>query len=160
MKVYLAADHAGYRLKNALEEHLATLGYEVEDLGPKELDPTDDYPDYVIPLAERIAAEPEARGIICAGSGNGEAMCANRFKGVRAAVFYGKMRVTDALDAEGAKGEDGFDIVRLARKHGDSNVLSIGSRFVSPIEADEAVRIFLETPFSNDPRHIRRLGKF
>ena len=159
-KVYLAADHAGFDLKNALVAHLATLGYEVEDLGASVLNPDDDYPDFVMPLAEKVASEPATRGIICGGSGEGEAMCANRVKGVRAAAFYGKMAVTAALEVEGGKSEDGFDIVRLARKHNDANVLSMGARFISAHEADEAVRIFLETPFSEAPRHARRLAKF
>jgi len=160
MKIYLAGDHAGFRLKTALLGHLPMLGHDVEDIGPATLDPADDYPDYVTPLAERVAAEPGALGIILAGSGEGEAMCANRVKGVRAAVYYGKMRVSEALDVEGAKGEDGFDIIRLVRKHNNANILSIGARFVSPDEADEAVRVFLSTEFSTDERHARRLGKF
>lgn len=160
MKVYFAADHAGFTLKNALVEHVRTLGYEVEDLGAMELDPADDYPDYVTPLATKIASEESARGIVVAGSGQGEAMCANRVPGVRAAVFYGPMRVTAALDVEGGHGEDGYDSVRLPRKHNNANVLSIGARFVSGKEASEAVQIFLETPFSSDPRHVRRLAKY
>lgn len=87
-------------------------------------------------------------------------MCANRVKGIRAAVFYGSMCVTAALDREGGRSEDGFDVVRLSRRHNDANVLSIGARFVSGDEADEAVRIFLETLFSESPRHTRRLAKF
>lgn len=160
MKVYFAADHAGFALKNALIEHVRTLGYDVEDLGASSLDPDDDYPDYVTPLAKRVAAEPDACGIIVAGSGQGEAMCANRIPGVRAAVFYGPMSVTAALDMEGGHSEDGYDAVRLPRRHNDANVLSIGARFVSGNHADEAVRIFLETPFSGSPRHARRLAKF
>jgi ribose 5-phosphate isomerase B len=85
-------------------------------------------------------------------------MCANRVKGVRCAVFYGEMKGTDALDAEGGHSEDGFDIVRLARKHNNANILSIGARFVSPADADKAVRIFLETPFDTEsPRHERTI---
>jgi len=160
MKIYLAGDHAGFRLKSALLAHLPVLGHEVVDLGPETLDPNDDYPDYVTPLAERVAAEPDSVGIICAGSGQGEAMCANRVKGVRAAVFYGEMAVSEALDVEGSHSEDGFDAVRLPRKHNHANVLSIGARFVSPEDADEAVRIFLATPFSTDERHLRRIAKF
>ncbi|MGH7175486.1 MAG: RpiB/LacA/LacB family sugar-phosphate isomerase [Minisyncoccia bacterium] len=160
MKIYLAGDHAGYRLKAALAEHLPLLGHEVEDLGPHALDPADDYPDYVTLLAHAVASNVAACGIICAGSGEGEAMCANRIRGVRAAVYYGKMRVTEALDKEGGKSEDGFDIVRLARRHNDANIFSIGARFISPEEANEAVRIFLETPFSGAERHLRRLAKF
>jgi ribose 5-phosphate isomerase B len=161
MKIYLAGDHAGFRLKSAMAEHLPVLGYDVEDLGPPTLDPEDDYPDYVIPLAQKIASEPDAIGIILAGSGQGEAMAANRVKGVRCAVFYGKMAATDALDAEGGHSQDGFDTVRLARRHNNANVLSIGARFVSPEDADAAIRIFLDTAFdTSSPRHERRLGKF
>ena len=165
-KVYFAADHAGYALKEALIEHVRTLGYEVEDMGAPTLEPEDDYPDYMTPLAERVAEENArdggavARGIIIGGSGQGEAMCANHVKGIRAAVFYGPRRVTIALDIEGGHSEDGFDAVRLPRRHNNANVLSIGARFVSGDEADEAVRIFLETPFSDSPRHARRLAKF
>lgn len=160
MKVLFASDHAGFDLKNALVEHLRTLGYDVEDLGAFTLEPEDDYPDVMTPLARRIAAEPDARGIIIGGSGQGEAMCANRIPGVRAAVFYGPMHVTAALDIEGGRSEDGYDAVRLPRRHNDANVLSIGARFISGEQADEAVRIFLETPFSASPRHARRLAKF
>lgn len=160
MKVYFAADHAGFNLKNALVEHVRTLGYEVEDLGAFALNPEDDYPDYVTPLAKKIADELESRGIIVAGSGQGEAMCANRIKGVRAAVFYGPMRVTHALEIEGGHSEDGFDAIRLPRRHNDANVLTIGARFVAAHEADEAVRLFLATPFSGAERHTRRLSKF
>jgi ribose 5-phosphate isomerase B len=161
MKIYLAGDHAGFRLKSAMAEHLPMLGHDVIDLGPSALDPEDDYPDYVLPLAERIAAEPDAFGIILAGSGQGEAMAANRVPGVRCAVFYGEMRVSNALDAEGGHSEDGFDVVRLARRHNNANILSIGARFVSPEDADAAVRIFLSTPFdASAERHSRRLNKF
>lgn len=160
MKIYLAGDHAGFRLKAMLIEQLPLHGHQIEDLGPFELNPDDDYPDYVRPLAERVSAEPESFGVLCAGSGQGEAMCANRMPNVRAAVFYGKMRVAETLDKEGARSEDGYDAVRLPRKHNNANVLSIGARFVSPVEAVEAVRIFLDTPFSDDERHARRLAKF
>lgn len=159
-KVYFAADHAGYALKTALMEHVRTRGYEVEDLGAFSHDPEDDYPDFMLPLAQRVAENPGARGIIVGGSGQGEAMCANRIKGVRAAVFYGPMRVTSALEREGGRSEDGYDAVRLPRRHNDANVLAIGARFVSGEEADEAVRIFLDTPFSASPRHARRIAKF
>ena len=159
-KVYFASDHAGFTLKNALMEHVRTLGYEVEDMGAFSLDPDDDYPDFVTPLAKCVMTSSNTRGIIVAGSGQGEAMCANRVSGIRAAVFYGPRQVTVALDIEGGHSEDGYDAVRLPRRHNDANILSIGARFVSGDEADEAVRIFLDTPFSNSPRHARRLAKF
>ena len=164
-KIFIASDHAGFALKNALAEHLRTLGYTVEDVGAHALAPEDDYPDFVTPCARNVAEEnardaDAARGIITGGSGQREAMCANRVSGVRAAVFYGPMRVTTALDIEGGRSEDGFDLVRLARRHNDANVLSIGARFVSGEEAEEAMHIFLDTPFSDSPRHARRLAKF
>jgi ribose 5-phosphate isomerase B len=159
-KIYLAGDHAGFNLKNALLEHLRTLGYEVEDLGAHELNSADDYPDYALALARKVAAEAGSRGILTCGTGEGEAMAANRVSGIRASVFYGPRRATEALNIEGDHSKDGFDIVRLARRHNNANVLCIGARFVSPTEADEAVRIFLETPFSTDPRHARRIAKF
>ena len=158
--IFIASDHAGFALKNALIEHLRTLGYDVEDMGAHALDPEDDYPDFVTPLARRVADELNARGIIIGGSGQGEAMCGNRVPGIRAAVFYGPMRVTSALEIEGGRSEDGFDLVRLARRHNDANVLSIGARFVSGEEAEEAMHIFLDTPFSTSTRHARRLAKF
>jgi ribose 5-phosphate isomerase B len=160
MKLFLAGDHAGFRLKTMLFEHLQLLGHEVEDMGPAELDPEDDYPDFVTPLAHVVAQNPDTYGIICAGSGQGEAMCANRVPGIRAAVYYGKMEASSALDSEGAHSEDGYDAIRLPRKHNNANVLSIGARFVSPMDAEEAVRVFLSTEFSTDERHARRLAKF
>ena len=87
-------------------------------------------------------------------------MVVNRVVGVRASVFYGPMRVTSSLNIEGDRSEDGYDVVRLPRLHNDANILSIGARFLSEDEANEAVRIFLETPFSGDARHERRLAKF
>lgn len=144
MRVYLAADHAGFALKGVLLEMLRAEGHEAVDLGASALDSADDYPDYIMPLAERVAADPSAFGIVLGGSGQGEAMAANRIKGARAAVFYGGTR----------------DIVRLAREHNDANILSLGARFVSEDEAREAVRIFLATPFSGEERHTRRIAKF
>lgn len=165
LDLYFASDHAGFALKNALIEHFRTLGYGVKDFGNHVYDHEDDYPDFVTPLARALAEAEEAeegsaRGIIIGGSGQGEAMCANRVQGVRAAVFYGPMRVTAALEIEGGRSQDGFDLVRLARRHNNANALSIGARFVSGEEAEEAVHIFLDTPFSDSSRHARRLAKF
>jgi ribose 5-phosphate isomerase B len=158
--VYFAADHAGFALKQALIEHVRALGYEAEDMGAFSLEREDDYPDFITPCAVRVAHEEGSCGIIIGGSGQGEAMCANRVKGVRAAVFYGPMPVTESLDIEGGHSEDGYDLVRLARRHNNANILSIGARFMSGKEALEAMRLFLETPFSDSPRHARRLAKF
>lgn len=160
MKVYLAADHAGFKLKGVLLEHLPILGHDVEDCGAFSHDPDDDYPPIVKALAERVLADEGSCGIVCAGSGQGEAMAANRVPGIRAAVFYGPMPAHEALDREGGHSQDGYDAVRLSRRHNNANILSIGARFVSPAQADEAVRTFLGTEFSGDERHIRRLGQF
>ncbi len=160
MKVYFAADHAGLRMKAALLASLESTGVEVEDMGAFDFDPEDDYPAFVTPLATRVASEPAAFGIICAGSGQGEAMCANRVLGARAAVLYALSPSTQVLDREGAHSKDGYDIVRLARKHNNANILSIGARFVSLEEATEAVKVFLATPFSEDERHQRRIAAF
>ncbi len=164
-KIYFASDHAGFTLKKALIEHTRTLGYQIEDMGAFDQNPDDDYPDFILPLVQKVAEEnaigaDAARGIILGGSGQGEAMCANRVPGIRAALFYGEMKAAEALDIEGGHSEDGYDLVRLARKHNDANVLSIAARFVSGSEAAKAVRVFLETPFSDAPRHARRLAKF
>lgn len=142
--IYFAADHAGFVLKNALIEYVRTLGYGVEDMGAFSQDPGDDYPDFIMPLAKRVADEIGARGVIIGGSGQGEAMCANRVPGIRAAVYYG----------------ENPEIVSLSREHGNSNILSLGARFISEEDAKAAVKLFLETPFSGDERHVRRLAKF
>lgn len=160
MKIYFAADHAGLRMKTVLLEQVHMMGHEVEDLGAFSFEPEDDYPDFVTPLALRVAKETESLGIICAGSGQGEGMCANRVPGARAAVLYALVPASEALDKEGARSEDGYDVVRLARRHNNANILSIGSRFISMEEVAEAVRVFVETPFSADERHIRRIAKF
>lgn len=160
MQVFFSADHAGFRMKAALLEAVSAMGHEVEDVGAFSFEAEDDYPDFVAPLASRVAATPGSFGIVCAGSGQGEAMCANRNPGIRAAVFYAALAATDALDKEGAHSEDGYDVVRLSRRHNDANVLTIGSRFVSLQEATDAVRIFLSEQFSGEERHIRRLNKF
>ena len=165
-KVYLANDHAGFALKSVLIERLRAFGYETEDLGSHSFEAGDDYPDFITPCAKKVAADgakpggAQSFGVIIGGSGQGEAMCANRVPGARAALFYGPVRASYALDINGAPSEDGYDIVRIARRHNDANVLSLASRFVKEEEAEEAVRVFLETPFSGDPRHVRRIGKF
>lgn len=147
-------------MKETLREAVSVLGHDTEDLGAFSFDAEDDYPDFVAPLASRVASTPGSFGIVCAGSGQGEAMYANRSSGIRAAVFYGLLTAATTLDKEGAHSEDGYDIVRLARRHNNANVLSIGSRFVSLQEATEAVRIFLAEQFSGDERHTRRINKF
>lgn len=148
MKIFIGTDHAGYEMKEELKKYLSDLGHEVIDKGAHEYNPDDDYPDFVALVAEGVAessqeSKTEVRGIVLGGSGQGEAIEANRLLGVRATVFYGGP----------------MEIVFLGREHNDANVLSLGARFLSLDEAKEAVKIFLETPFSGDKRHIRRIVK-
>ena len=143
-KIYFASDHAGFDLKEKLVAYVKELGYETEDFGAHTSDAEDDYPDFVTPLAERIASEPDSRGVIVGRSGQGEAMCANRISGVRAAVFYG----------------GSLDLVQLAREHNNANIISFGAQFINIEEAKTAIKSFIELPFSDSPRHARRLAKF
>jgi ribose 5-phosphate isomerase B len=145
MKIYFAADHAGVELKQALVTFVRDeLLYEVEDLGAHTYDANDDYPDYIALAVSKVSASPaDAKAIILGGSGQGEAIVANKFPGVRAAVFYGHRS----------------DIVPLSREHNDANVLSLGSRFLNEKEAKDAVKLWLETPFDREERHSRRLEK-
>lgn len=151
----MASDHAGFALKCVLLAHVIQLGYDVEDLGAPAFDPEDDYPDYVTPLAKRVAEEPNARGVVLGGSGEGEAMCANRVQGVRAVVFYG-----EPLRPQTDAGGERLDVVTSTRSHNNANVLSLGARFLTEDEAKEAVTVWLSAPFSNTERHNRRLAKF
>ncbi len=158
--VFIASDHAGFDLKGALIPYIGELGHTVKDLGPYKLDPEDDYPDFVVPCARLVAATPGSFGIIIGGSGQGEAMAANRIADARAAVFYGPAHALGSVDVEGDKSTDDFEIVRLVRKHNDANILSFGSRFISLEQAKKAVNLFLETPFSHEERHERRVSEF
>ncbi|MBI2475921.1 MAG: RpiB/LacA/LacB family sugar-phosphate isomerase [Candidatus Taylorbacteria bacterium] len=154
MRIYFAGDHAGFELKEKLMEFVRSLGHEVFDLGPKTYDEADDYPDFCAEAAKAVAADHDARGIIIGGSGQGEAMVANRFRGVRAAVYYGSPR----SDLGSGKRSD-LDIIKLSREHNDSNVLAIGARFASEAEAKRALTLWLDTSFSGEARHARRLQK-
>lgn len=158
--LYIASDHTGLALKELLKEHLISEGYEVEDLGAHTFDGGDDYPDFVTPCAKKVATTKGTRGIVIGGSGHGEAMAANRIPGVRAAVFYGAKGAHTSIESEETPSRDGFDIVRVARMHNDANMLSLGARFVSDAEAIGALQAFLETAFSGEERHIRRIQKF
>lgn len=158
MKIYFAGDHAGFELKKYLMEFVRGLGHEVEDLGPLELESGDDYPDYVIPLAKKVAeattllpslerrgGDEEVRGIVVAGSGQGEIIAMNRIKGARAALL--------------CPGSQMVPLIQASRDHNDSNIFSIGARFCTLEEAKKGITVWLETPFSNDERHVRRLKK-
>ena len=142
MKIYIAADHAGFNLKNYLKKQLLADGYDIEDCGAFDFNPLDDYPDFIIPAAEKVANQPNSRGIIIGGSGQGEAMAANRIQGVRAAVYY-----------------DGpIDIVKLSRLHNNANILSLGARFLSDERATEILNIWLAEKFEGE-RHENRINK-
>ena len=160
-KIYIGADHAGYGLKEKLKVYLSGLGlgYEVVDKGAFSLDPDDDYPDFIKPVAEAVASDKGSFGIIIGGSGQGEAMCANRVVGARAVVFYGEAVAKEGIDIKGQKSADPFLIIALARSHNDANILSLGARFVGEDVAKFAVELFLTTEFSGEERHVRRINK-
>ncbi len=148
-RIYLGTDHAGFELKNKISEFLKKEGFEVEDCGAKNFDQYDDYPDYISIVAESISCNPDMnRGIIFGGSGEGEAIVANRFPNVRTTVYYGGGFLNNKLD-----------IVRLGREHNNSNVLSIGARFVSLSLAKKAIMLWLSTAFSGEEKHVRRIKK-
>lgn len=155
MKVYFATDHSGYELKETLLVFVRDeLGYEVEDCGTSGPGTDDDYPDFVAVAAKQVSENPtSSRAIVIGGSGQGEAMCANRFPFVRAGVFYGE-RGTQ-IDSVGHV----LDVITSMRTHNDANVLSLGARFMSVEEAKEAVRTFLQTLFEGEERHVRRIKK-
>lgn len=154
-KVYIAADHAGFTLKEALIPFIESLSFEVEDCGAQEYIEGDDYPDIIAPCARKVAADQGSMGIVIGASGQGEAMVANRVSGVRAAVYYGNPSTTQ----QDAAGKD-LSLLQSTREHNDANTLSLGARFITEEEAKEAVRTFLMTPPSSDERHVRRRGKF
>jgi ribose 5-phosphate isomerase B len=153
-KVFLASDHAGYELKEALGPFLSERGFEVSDLGPATLDPNDDYPDYLGLLGRNVAEHKGSFGIGIGASGQGEAMAANRMPGARAAVYYGPAARTQT-DISGHT----IDMLASPRMHEDANILCLAARFLSAEEAKEAVSTWLATPFSGEERHIRRIQK-
>jgi ribose 5-phosphate isomerase B len=157
--IYLASDHAGFELKEKIKIYLSELGHEVIDKGAFSFNKEDDYPDFIRPVAEAVARDKASRGIIFGGSGQGEAICANRVRGVRAAVFYGPILAQGAIDVSGKKSDDRFEIVKLSRVHNNANILSIGFRFVEEEDIKKAIRIWLETDFLNEARHVRRIEK-
>jgi ribose 5-phosphate isomerase B len=140
MRVYLGSDHAGFELKKHLEAWLVGHGHQPVDRGPTSYDGDDDYPPYVLSAATGVAADPGSAGIVLGGSGNGEAIAANKVAGVRAAVVWSE------------------ETARLAREHNDANIISIGTRMHDVETALRFVEIFLDTPFSGAERHARRIA--
>ena len=141
MKIFLATDHAGFNLKEEIKKNLLSKSQEVEDLGAFELNLEDDYPDFIAKLGEKVSSDSSSFGIIFGKSGAGEAIVANKFKNVRAILGFSENNV------------------KLSRQHNNANVLSLGSDFINLEEARKLVDIFLNTPFSNEEKHKRRLEK-
>lgn len=159
MKIFLGTDHAGFALKEAMKSFLEEEGHDVEDCGAYAFDKDDDYPDFIVKTAQAVAHSPKSKGIIFGGSGQGEAIVANKIPGIRAVVFYGTQNAHGATDIQDTVATDAFEMIRLTRLHNDANVLSFAARFVSEEEAKKAVQLWLTTPFSNEQRHIRRIDK-
>ncbi len=141
MRVHVGSDHAGFDLKKHLVGVLTDGGYDLIDHGALVLDPDDDYPGFCIATAEAVAADPGSLGIVIGGSGNGEQIAANKVAGIRAALVWSN------------------ETARLARQHNDANVVSIGARTLTQDENVALVQLFLATPFSEDPRHVRRIAE-
>ena len=141
MRIHIGSDHAGLELKAALVEYLQSKGHEVQDHGPHEYDAVDDYPDFCIPAAIATVADPASLGIVLGGSGNGEQIAANKVKGVRAVLAWS------------------VETAKLGRDHNNANVVGIGGRMHSIEDCKAIIDAFIETPFSNDERHVRRINK-
>ncbi len=141
-KIFIATDHAGFKLKEIVKEYLLNLNYEIIDCGAYKFDSEDDYPDFISKAAYKVSQTKGSIGIVFGGSGQGEAIAANRFKGVRAIVFY-----------------DGPDeIIKLSRQHNDANIISLGARFIDSDRAIEVLNIWLSANFDGG-RHERRIKK-
>lgn len=141
MRVYVGSDHAGFELKMHLVNHLNKQGHDVVDVGPHVYDPEDDYPAYCLNTGAKVVADPGSLGIVIGGSGNGEAIAANKVDGVRAALVWN------------------VEIAQLGRQHNDANVIAIGARQHTLDDATAFVEAFLSTSFSGNPRHQRRIDQ-
>ncbi|MEX2014014.1 MAG: RpiB/LacA/LacB family sugar-phosphate isomerase [Parcubacteria group bacterium] len=152
MKIFVGSDHAGYGLKEKLIPFLKELGHEVEDKGPFEYNEEDDYPDFVIPVAREVSMHPnEVRGIVLGGSGQGEGMAANKFRDVRATVYYGQGQCVVPEDQE--------SVIKISRADNDSNILSLGARFITEEDMKVVVKEWLDTPFKDTEKYKRRILK-
>ncbi|MFZ2593506.1 MAG: RpiB/LacA/LacB family sugar-phosphate isomerase [Minisyncoccia bacterium] len=156
MKIYLASDHAGFELKEKIELFLQEAGITCEDCGPHLYDPADDYPALIATAAKKvsedIAAGSDSKAVVLGASGQGEAIVANKFKHVRAVVYYGEPHVQQK-DMSGKE----LGMISSTREHNDANVLSLGARFLSDEEAEKVVMTWITTAFSNEERHARRI---
>jgi len=159
VKVYFASDHAGFDAKNRLVEFVREeLKYDVEDCGAWVDDPQDDYPEIIAraarKLSEDVAAGKDSRAIVAGASGQGEAIVANRFEGVRCALYYGDPG-NEQVDASGKR----LDVLMSTREHNNANALSLGLRFLTLDQAKDAVTRWLAAPFPGEPRHARRIAQ-
>ena len=154
MKIALATDHAGFELKQKVKNFLEKKGFDVVDFGAFSFDPNDDYPDFITPAAEVLSRGEVDFAILFGGSGQGEAICANRHKNVRTAVFYGNLENTQT-----DTNQNTLNIIKSARKHNNANALSIGARFTTEAEVMQAIETFLNTEFSFEEKHQRRIDK-
>lgn len=159
MNIALASDHTGFEQLKDLQFFLESQGHTVQNFGPQSLNLTDDYPDYIFQAAQAVASGSCEKGIVLGGDGQGEAMAANRLKGVRCGVYYGPAVIGRIIDVNGRISSSPYEIIRLTRQHNDANMLSIGARFVSLSEMQNIVKLWLDTPFSDEPRHVRRIDK-
>ena len=142
MKIHIATDHAGLEMKNLIYKYLNDQGHTLIDHGAYKHDPLDDYPDFIFPCAVAVSKDIDSRGIILGGSGQGEAIVANRIKGIRAAVYYGGP----------------IDIIKLSRQHNNANILSLGARFMKEDKIYDVIKTWLSEPFEGG-RHKRRIEK-
>jgi len=151
MKIFIGTDHAGYVLKEKLMSSLKAQGYEIIDKGAYEYNEGDDYPDFVVPVAREVYKDPNnVKGIILGATGEGEAITANKFPHIRAVAYYGQSKCIV---------DDEADIIVRSRQHNNTNILSLGARYLTEETMMKAVDLWLNTPFSEGERHIRRLGK-
>lgn len=141
MKVYLGTDHAGFEFKEKIKSFLIDKGYEVEDCGAIIFDKNDDYPDFISIAAKKVAENPDSFGFVLGKSGAGECIVANKINGIRAVLGISEQNV------------------KLSREHNDANILSLGSELISEEQSKQFVELFINTPFSNDDRHVRRINK-
>tara|TARA_Y100001935_G_scaffold252813_1_gene257543 strand:+ start:1201 stop:1638 length:438 start_codon:yes stop_codon:yes gene_type:complete len=142
MKIILAADHAGFELKEKIKQNLLNRSIGVKDFGAMSYNSSDDYPDFIIPAAKFLSKNTDYLGIILGGSGQGEAIAANRVNGIRAVVYYG----------------GSLEIIKLSRMHNNANILSLGARFVKEENIMKVIDLWLNTDFEGD-RHLRRIKK-
>ncbi|MGI8420004.1 MAG: RpiB/LacA/LacB family sugar-phosphate isomerase [Candidatus Levyibacteriota bacterium] len=158
MKVYLATDHTGLALKDKVYKALLELGYDVEDCGTYSYNKDDDYPDFIAKAAKAVTQDPMSnRGVIFGGSGQGEAIVANKFKGIRCALFYTPVVPVQTVDIEGDKSTDPFEMLKLTREHNGANMLSIATRFLTEEDVLKAVKLWLDTTDPTGERHLRRI---